>query len=231
MTILGITILEPTTTITDFILAGMSFYFGHMLYWHPKKFGKDNSYDKRYSQFWALSFLFLGIGALLGGISHGFAHLKGEFALLDRAWPFTVMSIAMASFYLFLTIAMEYFPRYRNILFILAYFKIMAFLLLMFGYPKKYFGEFQTVSFNLVILDYAPVMLLLLGMNAWEFLKKKLQAAKLMTIGIVLSILGTLIQMSGFGFHQHFNHNDIYHVFQMVAIYLMYKSVTLKKIM
>lgn len=231
MTLFGITILEPTTTITDFILAAMSFYFGHMLYWHPKKFGKNNSYDKRYSQFWALAFLFLGIGSFLGGVSHGFAHMKGEWALLSRAWPFTVMSIAMASFYLLLTIAMEYFAKYRNYIFILAYFKIMAFLLLMFGYPKKYFGEFQTVSFNLVILDYAPVLLLLLIMNSWEFIKTKIQAAKIMSIGIVVSILGTAIQMSGFGFHEHFNHNDIYHVFQMIAIYMMFKSVTLKKLM
>ncbi len=226
----GISIAEPTTAITDFILSGMSFYFGHMLYWNPKKFGKDNSYDKRYSQFWGIVYLFLGMASLLGGLAHGFPHMKGEFPMLAKAWPFTVMCLGMVSFYMLLALAMEYFQRQRNIIFLLAYFKIMVFLMLMFGYPQKYFGEFQNVSFNLVIFDYLPVLLLLLLMNSIEFAKTKNHAAKMMVIGILVSIAGTLVQMSGFGFHLHFNHNDIYHVIQMVAIYLMYKAVTLKKL-
>ncbi len=230
MTIFGITILEPTTTITDFILAGMSFYFGHVLYWHHQKLGKNNSFDKRYSQYWAMTFLFLGLGSFLGGVSHGFAYLKAEHTLMIATWPFTVLSIAMASFYLFLATSLEYFPSVRKWLFILGYLKLMAFMLLMFGYPKEYFGEFQNVSFSLVILDYAPVMLWLLTMNMWEFIKKKSKPAKIMITGILLSVIGTGIQMSGFGFHKHFNHNDIYHVIQMAAIYLMFKSVTLKKL-
>ena len=132
---------------------------------------------------------------------------------------------------------MEYFPRKRNIIFILAYLKVLAFLMLMFGYPKKYFGEFQNISFNLVIFDYLPVILLLLLMNSMEFVKTRNQAAKTkkpaaktMMIGILISIAGTLVQMSGFGFHQHFNHNDIYHVIQMVAIYMIFKAVTLKRL-
>lgn len=230
MTLFGITILEPTTAITDFILAGMSFYFGHVLYWHHQKLGKNNSFDKRYSQYWAMAFLFLGMGSFLGGLSHGFAYLKDQYTFLTAAWPFTVLSIAMASFYLFLAISLEYFPNQRRWLYMLGYCKFMVLMLLLFGYPKPYFGEFKTVSFNLVILDYAPVMLWLLAMNAWEFIHKKAKPAKVMVIGILTSIVGTMVQMSGFGFHEHFNHNDIYHVFQMVAIYLMFKSVTIKKL-
>lgn len=230
MNLFGVTIFEPMTVFTDFILAGMSFYFGHVLYWNSKKLGKNNSYDTRYSQFWGITFLFLGFAALLGGAFHGFIHMKPEYPMLERAWPFTVMCMGMVSFYMLLTIAMEYFPRFRNIIFLLAYFKVMVFLLLMFGYPKKYFGDFQEVSFNLVILDYAPIMLLLLAMNTVEFFKTKSPAAKKMIIGVFLSFAGTLIQMSGFGFHQHFNHNDIYHVVQMFSITFIFKAIQLKKL-
>ena len=113
------------------------------------------------------------MASLLGAIAHGVPHMAGDYPMLRGAWPFTVMSMGMVSFYMLLTIAMEYFPRKRNIIFFLAYFKVMAFLMLMFGYPKKYFGEFQNVSFNLVILDYAPIMLLLLGMNIKDIIQKK----------------------------------------------------------
>lgn len=100
----------------------------------------------------------------------------------------------------------------------------------MFGYPKKYFGEFQNVSFKLVILDYLPVLLLLLAMNVKDLIQRKSPAAKKMVLGIVISIVGTLIQISGFSIHSHFNYNDIYHVIQMVSIALMFQAVKLKKL-
>ena len=224
MNIFGIEVLEPTTTITDFILSGMSFYFGHVLFW-----GKYPSLnEKKFKRSWALMFLFLGIGSFLGGVSHGFAYLKEDYLYMNRTWPLTVLSIGVASYYLLLSIAIEYFPKYKSQIFLLAYAKMTAFLLLMFGYPEKYFGDFLTVNFSLVILDYAPVLVLLLVMNIIDYVKTKRIAAKAMIIGIALSICGTIIQTSGFSLHQHFNHNDIYHVFQMVAIYLMFRAVKLK---
>lgn len=224
------TILEPTTTMTDFILAAMAFYFGHMCYRVHAKSNDLSGLDKRYQQFWGVTFLFLGIASLLGGIAHGFIHLKGSYPMLIKAWPFTVMNMGMASFYLLLTVAMEYFPRRRNGLFFFAYIKMLAFLLLMFGYPKAYFGPFLNVSFKLVLFDYGPILLLLLIMNAREYLQTKNLASKTMAISVVISILGSVVQMSGFTIHKHFNHNDLYHVINMVAMVLMYKAVKLKRI-
>lgn len=223
------TILEPTTTITDLILAGMAFYFGHMIFWKQTKTVKS-AWEKRYYQYWAVAFLCMGIGALLGALSHGFPYLAIQFSILRQAWPLTVLSIGLASFYLFLTVIMEYFVRQRNILFLLAYLKVTAFMLLLFGYPKPYFGNFESVSFLLVIIDYVPVMLLLGIMNGLEYMKTKVQAAKLMAIGVLLSFVAAGFQVSKIGIHEHFNHNDIYHVIQMVAIYLFYKSVRTKKV-
>jgi hypothetical protein len=224
-----VTILEPTTTFTDLILAFMSFYFGHKLF-HAKK-----SPDKRFKQFWALAFLFLGLSSFMGALAHGFPFLKTQFSIVAQAWPLTVMCMGIMSFYLLLALATEYFPRWRNAIFFLAYFKMMAFFLLMFGYPKKYFGPPEDVSFGLVIFDYAPVLILLLTMNVIDFIKSdknslKKMTAKTMVTGLVLSIMGTFVQVSGFGLAKNFNHNDIYHVIQMVAIYLMYRAVTLKRI-
>ncbi len=224
------TILEPTTTITDLILAGMAFYFGHMVFWKQTKTVKS-AWEKRYFQYWAVAFLCMGIGALLGAMSHGFPYLANTLSFLKQAWPLTVLSIGLASFYLFLTVIMEYFVRYRNFLFLFAYLKVTAFMLLLFGYPKPYFGKFESVSFLLVIIDYVPILLLLGIMNVLEYLKTKAQPAKLMAIGVGLSFVAAAFQVLKIGIHKHFNHNDIYHVIQMVAIYLFYKSVKTKKIL
>lgn len=43
--------------------------------------------------------------------------------------------------------------------------------------------------------------------------------------GLLLTIIGLLIQRGGWGLHEHFNHNDIYHLMQMVGIYFFYRGV------
>jgi hypothetical protein len=224
------TMLEPTTTITDFILAALSFYYGHMLYRFHARSGNKDALNRRYDEFWGIFFLFLGIGSLLGGVAHGFINLKGSYPVLVKAWPFTVMNLGFASFYLLLIIALEYFPRQRGILSFIAYFKMLAFFLLMYGYPKKYFGDFDNVSFKLVLFDYGPVLFLLLIMNLWDFIKTKSSAAKLMCMSVLVSIIGSCVQASGYTIHPQFNHNDLYHVISMFSLYLMYKAVTLKQL-
>lgn len=226
--------LEPVTTLTDIILALISFYFGHMLFYVHSKTNKTSN-NKRFTQFWAIAFLFLGASSFLGALSHGFPYLEIQFPILGKAWPLTVMCMGIMSFYLLLALALEYFSRWRTLIFFLAYFKMMAFFLLMIGYPQKYFGDLKDVSFSLVIYDYAPILILLLIMNTVDFIKSERNsarktAAKTMMLGLLLSIAGTMIQVSGFSLAKNFNHNDIYHVIQMGAIYLMYKAVTLKKV-
>ena len=43
--------------------------------------------------------------------------------------------------------------------------------------------------------------------------------------GVVLSIAAGLVQASGLDPHPHFNHNDLYHVLQGVAIVAYYRGV------
>lgn len=42
--------------------------------------------------------------------------------------------------------------------------------------------------------------------------------------GILVSGIGLLIQQSGWSLHEHFNHNDIYHLVQMLGIYCFYRG-------
>jgi hypothetical protein len=42
--------------------------------------------------------------------------------------------------------------------------------------------------------------------------------------GLVISLVGVLIQVSGFSLHEHFNHNDLYHVVQMFGLYCFYRG-------
>ena len=42
--------------------------------------------------------------------------------------------------------------------------------------------------------------------------------------GLCVTLLGVAIQQSGWAFHTHFNHNDLYHVVQMAGLYCLYRG-------
>ena len=45
-----------------------------------------------------------------------------------------------------------------------------------------------------------------------------------MLAGVAVSVLAALVQASGFALHAHFNHNDLYHVIQIAAMFAFYKG-------
>jgi hypothetical protein len=48
-------------------------------------------------------------------------------------------------------------------------------------------------------------------------------ARRLWQAGVFVSMAGVAVQQSGWGLHQHFNHNDIYHLIQIVGLYYFYR--------
>jgi hypothetical protein len=49
---------------------------------------------------------------------------------------------------------------------------------------------------------------------------------KWMVAGIAVTLIGALVQQTGFRHHADFNHNDAYHVIQLVALYLFFKGAS-----
>jgi hypothetical protein len=43
-------------------------------------------------------------------------------------------------------------------------------------------------------------------------------------VGILVSLGGAGIQASGFSIHKYFNHNDLFHVIQMIGYLLMFQG-------
>jgi hypothetical protein len=48
-------------------------------------------------------------------------------------------------------------------------------------------------------------------------------ARRLWQTGVFVSLAGVAVQQSNWGLHQHFNHNDIYHLIQIVGLYYFYR--------
>lgn len=114
-------------------------------------------------------------------------------------WKPTVMSIGLASFFLL----SAYFPRIAMLKFI-AYASWMIF----------------HDGFVWVIADYGITLILVGAMQ----LVRRSVATPWILGSIALSVIGALVQMSGFSLHKHFNYNDLYHVIQLVALWLLYRG-------
>ncbi|HYH06958.1 MAG TPA: hypothetical protein VEK11_07835 [Thermoanaerobaculia bacterium] len=114
-------------------------------------------------------------------------------------WKPTVMSIGLASFFLLAA----YFPR-------IAMIKLVAYMSWMIFHD----------DFVWVIADYGLTLLLVGAMQ----LVRRGPATRWILGSIVLSILGALVQMSRFSLHRHFNFNDLYHVIQLVALWMLYRG-------
>jgi hypothetical protein len=194
------------TAVTNFILASEVFLFAGVLLGRAAK--PDTAFG-----FWALAMLFLGVGALLGGIDHGFFEPRGNFparAVMQRA---TWITLGILTFFIVLTIGWQFAqPRHRTIFLVVALAQLALFVVF----------AILIDNFLVVILNYAPVMLLFLvlhlvhlgdGAGSWW-----------MVIGLVLSFAASAIQSLAVDAFSPLDRNGLYHLIMMPAVFLLYRG-------
>jgi hypothetical protein len=199
---------EPMTMATDYLLALCAIWWG----WRLVISGARDGETVR--KVWG-SFLFAtALAAITGGTYHGFsAHLSP--LLLAILWKTTVMAIGVASFLVLVSIALARFHGFaRKLVITIGAVKLLFYLAWMSVHDE----------FVWVILDYAPTMLFILVVETWHAAVRRQPSSRWIAGGIVVSFIAAGIQASGFTLHRHFNHNDLYHVVQIVALYLLYRG-------
>ena len=183
------TISEPMTMATDYVLGGVAAYAAIVLFRHPQA-------SRR---LWALAFAALAAGAFLGGTWHGLvqSHLL---------WKATVLSVGVASFGMVAGSAYAVFSARGRALVVTA---ALAKLLVYAGWML--FHD----QFIYVVIDTALAFVVVAPLHLWKWNGAILA-------GVALSVVAGLVQASGFKPHEHFNHNDLYHAIQIVALVLLY---------
>jgi hypothetical protein len=159
-----------------------------------------------YSKFWSVAFLALALGALLGGTWHGFWQN-------DVLWKSTTLLVGVASFGMVVGSAVALTTGgLRGALIAFALVKLMAYAAWMLYHD----------DFIWVVADTASALLIVAILHAWRF-------DPWMLSGVAVSVLAGLAQASGFALHERFNHNDLYHVLQVAAMFLFYRGVRHQK--
>jgi len=190
------------TSITNFILACEMFFLAGLLVQKPKV---------RFSAawFWSGMMVLLGLAALIGGIDHGFFEQSGlsRYVIQRLNW----LVLGMMTFFLLMTIATQFFSRQVQRFFLI--FGIIQF-------TADAVAVLLIDSFLDVILNYAPVMLLLLIMNIIDL--KNGAGSWSMIVGILILFAASAIQMSGMDVFSPLDHNGVYHLVSMVGILFLY---------
>jgi hypothetical protein len=190
------------TAITDFMLACEVLWLAGLTAERAKA---------RFSAmwFWAATLVLLGLGALIGGIDHGFF----EPANLPRYVIGRINWIVLGAmtFCLLMATAKQFFsPAVQRVVLIagIAQFAIDTVAVLMVD------------SFLDVILNYAPVIILLLAMSVRGL--KNGSGSRAMIAGILIQFLASGIQAAGVDALSPLDHNGLYHVVSMVGVAYLY---------
>jgi hypothetical protein len=150
---------------------------------------------------WALAFAALAAAAFLGGTWHGFLQS-------DLLWKATTLSAGVASFGMVAGSSYAAFsPPLRAFVLTAALAKLVVYCAWMLSHD----------AFIYVVIDTGIAFLVVAAIHLWKWNGPILA-------GVAVSIAGAVVQASGLRLHEHFNHNDLYHVIQIAALALLYRG-------
>lgn len=199
-------ISEPMTMITDYALGTVSAVLGWRLHLGAQA--------ERARRCWALAFGALAISALLGGTHHGFAAMMSRFAY-DLSWKVTVFAIGIFSFGM---LAGSIIATTRG--------AERTALLAFAGIQLALYSAWMLVheDYLYVVLDTAITMSVLLLLHGWSAALRKDHASYWVLAAIAVSAAAAAVQFGRITLHQHFNHNDLYHVIQIAGVVLFFRG-------
>jgi hypothetical protein len=202
---------EPTTMATDYVLVVLCGVFA----WRLWKVGKGAAQSS--ACFWAAGFACFGLASLAGGTFHGFSTIFSQ-AVLQELWRLTVYAIGLASFFLLTgTLRASLAPSVGRFVILIPYVPLIVYALWMTAHDEFRYG----------IYDYALTNLSILALQLHAGVIRRATSAPWLVGGVLVSFLAAVVQVNGIALHDHFNHNDLYHVIQMGGMYLFYRGACL----
>jgi hypothetical protein len=203
------TITEPMTLLTDYALSAVAGVLSVSLF--------RGSYAGRQitTKLWAGAFMAVAFVAIVGGTCHGAGYILGKNSLMIL-WKTTIFLSGFISFFILMAGVVACLPKTWHLLaFGIAIVKLVLYLVWMSTHNE----------FRYVIYDYGSAMFLALCLYAVVFIRSNQKGPRWVVGGLLLSAVAAIFQRSGLDLSTNFNHNDLYHVVQIGAIYLLYRGV------
>jgi hypothetical protein len=184
---------------TDFVLAAAALYFSIVLW-------------RAAFRPWSLAFAFSALGTFAGGTYHGIGPQLNPH--VDAAlWKLTVYAIGLASFFLLTGAAITATEgRAQRALVLFALVKFALYATWMIGHD----------DFLYVIADYGTTLIVLavIFTIAW----RRLPAASWVISSVAVAVLAAIVQQARVSPSPAFDHNALYHVIQLLSLWLLYRG-------
>lgn len=196
---------EPMTFATDVLLAAV----GAVLAWRLGGEARHPGLAAR--RWWAVGFAATAVAALAGGVWHGF-HAHFPWLLERTLWKLTLVAAGVTSFALFAAASFAGLAApARKFALTVAAAASLAYL----------FWISTSDDFLAVVLDSG---LALLFVAAVHLVRIGRAGSSTILTGVFIALAGGGVQASGLAPHASFNHNDLYHVIEIVALVCFFRG-------
>jgi hypothetical protein len=169
---------------------------------------------RQFSQvLWGIGFLAAAIAAILGGLSHAVGDQSPE--TRRKLWKGTIIATGFTSASMFASTATALTANpLKGKLLAATLIKLLAYCGWMASRDR----------FLYVIIDYGTAMAGVVALHVPALLRRGSASSLNILAGVGVSLVAAVIQMRKMRLHEHFNHNDLYHVVQLGACYILYKG-------
>lgn len=201
-------IAEPATTLTDLALAALAGALAVPLLREGAARGAGGVL------LWGAAFVGTAAAALLGAAVHGLAPW-----LTPRAkaglWRATLVAVGLGNSLLLAGAGVAVLEGKEQALLLgLVGAKLLAYLA----------RVARSDDFSVAALDAGVSLLGVLAVQAYAWAAGAAPGAPWIVGGVLVSVAGAALQQRRVGLHRHLNHNDLFHLFQMAAAYLLYRG-------
>lgn len=197
------TATEPTTAATDFLIAAACGAFAMSLATRGVRIE------------WPFGFALGGISALLGGTWHGFRS-----AFTPRAqttmWMLTLLAFGASAASFGAGAISVAAPDVQTLTLRLAAVTMLG----IYAVAALHKPSFATAGRMALLM-----LVTFTAMSAHLFLRGAPRSGAWMVASVILNVAGVVVQLRNLAPHPRFNHNDLFHVFQLAALWCLYTAV------
>lgn len=195
------------TLLTDYALGALALFLGFRLL---RGEGREPPLSRRLL---GAGFVSAAAAALVGGTVHGFAS-RLDISTRATLWSLIYAAVGLASALVLVGVCLAVLPRAAR-----------AFVLAVVGLRLFSYVAFPPArDARYVAYDFAVTLIVLLGCAFDLWLRRGEASGAFILTAILASVLGGFVQTSRLAPDRAFNHNDLFHVIQMGALYLLYRG-------
>jgi len=201
-------VTEPTTVATNVVLAVLAFVFAARLV------HRSAAASSAAGAWFAAALLATGFAALIGAIAHA-TDPSRDASLRERFWRSTLYVTGLIGATTIASVAYFAARGYaRAALLLFAAIKLVVYLYRVVREPE----------FRIAAVDYGIALAILVMGAVTELVRRRAPGMTWLIAGVLVSLVAGVVQARRLALHRQFNHNDLYHVIQMAALYAFYRG-------